>query len=127
MSSQPETRTLYNGDCPICDGKMGSYAAYSQARDLPIAFDDLNSGDLARWGVTEDAATRLLHVRHRGELHLGFDAMLVLWAQMPRYRRLARIGQLPGIYQICDRVYADIIARWIYARHRRRKAAGKIA
>ncbi|WP_323763703.1 DUF393 domain-containing protein [Marinovum sp.] len=124
MSDPAETRALYNSDCPVCDAEMCSYAAYSEARGLPIAFDDLNRIELDRWGVSEDAATRLLHVLHRGELHIGFDAMLVLWDQMPRYRWLARLGRLPGVYPICDWIYAQVVARWIYLRHQRRKARG---
>jgi predicted DCC family thiol-disulfide oxidoreductase YuxK len=121
-----KTRALYNGDCPVCSAEMCSYEAYSQKQDLPIAYDDLNKIDLSDWGVTEDQATRLLHVLHDGKLHVGTDAFLVLWEQLPRYRMLARIGRLPGIYHIADVLYTHVIARWIYNRHLRRKAKGLI-
>ena len=126
MSDAPRTRALYNSDCPVCDGEMCTYAAYSETRDLPIAFDDLNAIDLADWGVTEDEATRLLHVLHEGNLHIGFDAMLILWEQMPRYAWLARIGRLPVIYQVADWLYKHVVARIIYERHLRRKARGLV-
>ena len=122
MAQTAETRALYNGDCPVCNAEMCNYAAYSETRDLPIAFDDLNHSDLASWGVTEDQAARLLHVMHDGALHVGFDAFLVLWDQMPRYRMLARIGRLPGVYQLCSWGYTHVVARAIYARHKRRQA-----
>ncbi|MEX0285179.1 MAG: thiol-disulfide oxidoreductase DCC family protein [Paracoccaceae bacterium] len=126
MAGQPETRALYNSDCPVCNSEMCTYAAYSEKSNLPIAFDDLNQIDLAAWGVTEDEATRLLHVIHKGELHVGFDAMLILWEQMPRYRLLARIGRLPGLYQVLDWGYANLVARIIYNRHLRRKKRGLV-
>jgi len=78
MQKTPTTRALYNSDCPLCNSEMCAYAAYSQTQGLSIAFEDLNATDLAYWGVSEDAATRLLHVIHQDRLHIGFDAILVL-------------------------------------------------
>lgn len=122
----PVTRALYNGDCPICDAEMCHYADYAKGRNLPIAFDDLTRVDLTQWGVTEDAATRLLHVLHDGRLHVGFDAFLVLWDQMPRYRWAARLCRLPILYQVLDWGYEHVAARIIYNRHLRRKARGLV-
>lgn len=124
MSSEPTTRALYNGDCPVCNTEMCHYADYSKDKALPIAFDDLNRVDLEAWGVTEDEAARLLHVIHDGQLHVGFDAFLVLWAQMPRYRVLARIARVPGLYHLLDWGYEHVVARIIYNRHLRRRARG---
>ena len=102
MSKTPETRALYNGDCPVCSTEMCHYEDYSKAKALPVGFEDLNQIDLSEWGVTEDEATRLLHVMHKGQLFVGWDAFLVLWEQMPRYRLAARIARIPGIYHICS-------------------------
>lgn len=122
MARASETRALYNGDCPVCNAEMCTYSDYSEAQDLPIRFDDLNRTDLAQWGVTEDRAARLLHVMHDGEVYVGWDAFLVLWEQMPKYRMLARIGRVPGIYHLCSWGYTHIVARVIYERHKRRQA-----
>lgn len=126
MSDIPKTRALYNGDCPICNAEMCAYADYAAEHDLPVAFDDLTKNDFSQWGVTEDEATRLLHVIHEGKLHVGFDAMVTLWAQMPRMQRVARVCRLPGIFQLLDFGYKHIVARWIYLRHQRRKRLGLI-
>ena len=126
MPHPGQTRALYNSDCPLCNSEMCHYAAYSQSKALPIAFDDLSATDLAQWGVTEDEATRLLHVVHDGQLHVGFPAFLVLWEQMPRYRPLARLFRLPVIFPILDWLYTHVLARWIYLRHQRRKARGQV-
>lgn len=126
MAQSPNTRALYNGDCPVCSTEMCHYEAYSDANDLNLGFEDLNKIDLAEWGVTEDQATRLLHVIHDGKLHVGWDAFIALWSQMPRYRLAAKIGGLPIIYQIASFGYTHIVARVIYNRHQRRKARGLI-
>ncbi len=126
MEDHAQTRALYNSDCPVCNAEMCSYDAYSKTKDLPIAFDDLNQIDMDAWGVTEDEATRLLHVIHNDQLYVGFEAMVILWEQMPRYRWMARIARLPVIYQIADWSYVHIVARIIYNRHLRRKARGLV-
>ena len=125
MADTAMTRALYNADCPICNSEMCRYASYAEDSALPIAFDDLNSAALARWDVSEDAAARLLHVIHDGRLYVGFDAMLVLWSQMPRYRWLARIGRLPRLFRLLDWFYANVVARLIYLRHRQRGRLGQ--
>lgn len=124
MQQNHQTRALYNSDCPVCNSEMCAYSRYAEKSGLPIAFDDLNQIDMAQWGVTEDQATRLLHVIHQGQLHIGFDAMLVLWEQMPRYRWLARIGRLPGLFRVLNWGYEHLVARIIYERHKRRQARG---
>ena len=121
-----KTRALYNADCPVCNSEMCHYEAYAKARDLPIEIVDLNKTDLSEWGVGEDRATRLLHVMHDGKIHVGLAAFLVLWDQMPRYRFMARIARIPGLYQILDWGYEHIVARIIYERHLRRKAKGLV-
>ena len=126
MEDQAQTRALYNSDCPVCNSEMCTYDAYSKTKDLLIAFDDLNQVDMNKWGVTEDEATRLLHVIHNGQLYIGFEAMVVLWEQMPKYRWMARVVRLPGIYQIADWTYVHVVARIIYNRHLRRKARGLV-
>ena len=126
MSDVQITRALYNRDCPVCNSEMCAYSAYARSEELPLAFDDLNQIDLAQWGVSEDEATRLLHVLHEGQLYIGFDAVLILWEQMPKYRWMARVGRLPVLNQVLNWGYAHMVARIIYARHKRRQARGLI-
>ena len=121
-----ETRALYNGDCPICRAGMCNYQHHANDDDLPIAFDNLNKTDLAIWGVTEDAATRLLHVVHEGRLHIGFDAVVTLWEQMPHYHRRARLARLPIVFPVLSWGYRHIVARGVYLRHKWRKSRGAI-
>ncbi|MCG7573901.1 DUF393 domain-containing protein [Phaeobacter sp. CNT1-3] len=122
MTDTPQTRTLYNADCPVCNAEICHYAAYSDARALPLAFEDLNAVDLADWGVTPDQAMRRLHVLHQGQLYVGYDAFLILWDQMPRYRFLARIGRLPIVRPLARWTYESIAAPLLYGAHKRRMA-----
>ncbi|MCG7493472.1 thiol-disulfide oxidoreductase DCC family protein [Thalassobius sp. Cn5-15] len=122
MTETPETRTLYNADCPVCNAEICHYAAYSDARALPLAFEDLNTVDLTDWGVTSDQAMRRLHVLHQGQIYVGFDAFVILWDQMPRYRFAARIGRLPLIRPLARWGYERIAAPWLYRSHKKRMA-----
>ncbi|QDA36126.1 DUF393 domain-containing protein [Paracoccus liaowanqingii] len=127
MEHDARTSVLYNATCPVCDFEIRHYARYADRNGLPIRFDDLNSDARQAWGLDADTAARRLYVLHDGQLSSGIPAFLVLWAQMPRYRRLARIVGLPGVRQAAsaayDHVLAPLIYRWHLHRQRRRPPA----
>ena len=116
------TRILYNAECPVCRREIDHYREYSAARSLPLSFQDLNTSDLAPWGLTEDDAARRLHVLHEGRLASGIPAFLILWQQMPRYRWLARVVALAGIRHLATALYDRALAPAIHRWHRARKA-----
>lgn len=123
MENKDTTAVLYNANCPVCNFEISHYAAYSEKHALPIRFDDLNTDQLADWGLDADQAARRLYVRKDGQLLSGIPAFIALWQDMPRYRRLAWLVSLPGIYQISvaayDWVLAPLIYRWHLARLKR--------
>lgn len=120
MSENSEIAVLYNAQCPVCQVEVGHYARYVGEAGLPIQFDDLNTDALHRWGIDADTAARSLYVQRDGVIVSGVPAFLLLWAQMPRYRLLARIVGLPGIRQIASAAYDHVFAPALYRRHRRR-------
>jgi hypothetical protein len=127
MEHEPDTRVLFNANCPICNFEISHYARYADQSGLPIRFDDLNTGARDQWGLDADAAARRLYVLHEGVVTSGIPAFLVLWGQMPRYRLLGRLVGLPGIKQIAiatyDHVLAPVIYRWHL--HRVKKQANR--
>jgi len=120
-SPEPGTAVLYNADCPVCNFEIRHYAQYADRTGLPIRFDDLNSDARRMWGLDADTAARRLYVLHDGVLTSGIPAFLVLWAQMPKYRWLARVVGLPGIRQVASVVYDHVLAPAIYRWHLRRQ------
>ena len=118
-----ETKVLYNAQCPVCRFEIDHYRSYSQKSDLAIQFDDLNSDALLAWEITSDQAARHLYVEHKGQLYSGIPAFIMLWREMPRYRILGRIVDLPIIHWIACKVYdlalAPAIYRWHLNRQRR--------
>jgi predicted DCC family thiol-disulfide oxidoreductase YuxK len=113
----PLTEVLYNARCPVCRAEIDHYAGYARARHLPVTFHDLNSRDLADWGIGADEAARRLHVREAGQVLSGVDAFIALWRALPRYRWIARVVALPGLRQAAHLVYERILAPRLYARH----------
>ena len=112
-----ETKVLYNAQCPVCRFEIDHYRSYSQKSDLAIQFDDLNSDALLAWEITSDQAARRLYVEHKGQLYSGIPAFIMLWREMPRYRILGRIVDLPIIHWIACKVYDLALAPAIYRRH----------
>jgi predicted DCC family thiol-disulfide oxidoreductase YuxK len=121
MEKEATTSVLYNADCPVCSFEIGHYARYAGDKGLPIRFDDLNSDARDRWGIDADTAARRLYVLHEGALTSGIPAFLVLWAQMPRYRWVARVVGLPGVRQVATVAYDHVLAPLIYRWHLRRQ------
>ena len=117
MKNSAATSVLYNANCPVCNFEIQHYARYAGATGLAIRFDDLNSGALAHWGLDSDTAAKRLYVLHDGALTSGIPAFLVLWAQMPRYRWLARFIGLPGVRQVASVAYNYVLAPAIYRWH----------
>jgi predicted DCC family thiol-disulfide oxidoreductase YuxK len=120
MESQPQLSVLYNSACPVCSAEIGHYARQASDAGLPIRFDDLNTGALAQWGLDADQAARRLYVQKDGALVSGVPAFLLLWAELPRYRLLARLVGLPGIRQIACAAYDHVFAPALYSAHQRR-------
>ena len=112
-----ETKVLYNAQCPVCRFEIDHYRSYSQKSDLAIQFDDLNSDALLAWEITSDQAARRLYVEHKGQLYSGIPAFIMLWCEMPRYRILGRIVDLPIIHWIACKVYDLALAPAIYRWH----------
>ena len=125
VMSQQAT-VLYNAACPVCRAEIDHYADYSAQNSLSIRFQDLNASQLTHWGLTKDEATKRLHVMKDEMLFSGIPAFLVLWQEMPRYRRWARFVALPGIYWLAVRTYDHILAPALYRWHqlRQKRIAG---
>lgn len=108
---------LYNGACPICAREIDHYRRLAaRIGGAGLAFDDLNTADLGRWGLTADQARRRLHARDEAQVLAGMAAFRALWARLPGWRWLGRATALPGIRQAVDWGYERIAAPWLYRR-----------
>ncbi|MFT5868376.1 MAG: putative DCC family thiol-disulfide oxidoreductase YuxK [Paracoccaceae bacterium] len=116
----PKINTIYNAECPVCRFEIDHYRAYSTQADLPLTFCDLNTTDLAAWGLSPDQAARRLHVLKDGQLYAGMPAFFVLWRQMPKYHWLARLIDRAVLRPTAIAAYEWVLAPLIYRWHLRR-------
>ena len=114
---QPLT-VLYDGACPLCRREIGIYRGLQPLRlDSPVCFADVSDAALPLPAALPPGLTRAqllarFHVRRRdGQLLSGAQAFLALWAALPGWRWLARVGRLPGAAWVMERAYR-LFLRW---------------
>jgi predicted DCC family thiol-disulfide oxidoreductase YuxK len=96
---------LYDGACPLCRREIGVYRGLQSS--TPVCFSDVS--DVAQPlppGTTREQLLARFHVRGGdGQLLSGAQAFLALWAALPGWRWLARVGRVPGAAWAMERVY----------------------
>jgi predicted DCC family thiol-disulfide oxidoreductase YuxK len=99
---------LYDGACPLCRREIGVYRGLQPLQpDAAVCFNDVNDAALPLPpGTTREQLLARFHVRDRdGTLLSGAPAFLALWAALPGWRWLARVGRLPGAPWALERAY----------------------
>lgn len=115
----------YNGACPVCRAEMTAYRRIAEEKGLAIAFSDAaqDAAPAAALGLTPDRALRRLHaVDAEGKLHVGFDAMLLVWRQVPRTRWMGWLFGLPLVRPVAGWLYEHVVSWSLYHWARRRMA-----
>lgn len=101
----PAFTVLYDGACPLCRREIGLYRGLQPT--TPVYFADLSDASLPLPdGTTREQLLARFHVRGTdGQLISGAQAFLALWAVLPGWRWLARMGRLPGAAWLMERMY----------------------
>jgi predicted DCC family thiol-disulfide oxidoreductase YuxK len=104
-ATAPPLTVLYDGQCPLCRREIDVYRGLRP--NTPVCFADVN--DAAQTLPPGTSRAQLLarfHVRDSdGQLLSGAQAFLALWAALPGWRWLARVGRVPGVAWAMERVY----------------------
>lgn len=127
-AAEGKVKTFYNGECPVCRAEMTAYGRTAAAKGLPMAFCDVaaDAGPAADLGISPDQALRRLHALDpEGRLHVGFDAMLLVWRGIPRTRWLARLFRLPLVKPVAAWLYEHVVAAALYRWALRRRRLGR--
>lgn len=97
----------FDGGCPLCRREI---AVYRRARGAEaLRWCDLSDcpDEALGPGLDRAAALSRLHARDAdGTLVHGARAFLLIWASLPAFRPLARLGRLPGVRPALDLAYA---------------------
>lgn len=106
----------YDGACPICVREMQQYQRW--ARPGAVHWFDITGREeqLRARGIDPDEALMELHLEDRqGQLFRGVDAFILLWAQIPLARPLARVAAFAPLKWLIRRSYG-----WFTRRRLRR-------
>ncbi len=105
LDESPPLTVLYDGACPLCRREIGVYRGLQP--NTPVCFADVSDASLPLPpGTTRAQLLARFHVRDReGRLLSGAEAFLALWATMPGWRWLARVGRLPLAAWALERMY----------------------
>jgi predicted DCC family thiol-disulfide oxidoreductase YuxK len=101
---------LYDGACPLCRREINIYRRLQP--NTPVCFADVSDPAAPLpGGTTREQLLARLHVRAiDGHLLSGAQAFLALWAALPGWRWLARMGQLPGAAWAMERLYRSFLS-----------------
>jgi predicted DCC family thiol-disulfide oxidoreductase YuxK len=105
VDEAPPLTVLYDGACPLCRREIGVYRGLRP--NTPVCFADVSDTTLPLPpGTTREQLLARFHVRGSdGRLLSGAQAFLALWAALPGWRWLARVGRVPGTAWVMERVY----------------------
>lgn len=95
----------FDGSCALCSLEIRHYA--SKADCCRIEFIDVSEKHITTYaGVSPDELMRRFHVRLAdGTLVAGARAFVVTWNELPNWRWLAKIAQVPVVFFIMELLY----------------------
>ncbi len=96
---------LYDGACPMCRAEIAVYRGLPS--DTSLCFADVSAPSQALpAGLSREQLLARFHVQHAdGRVDSGARAFLALWATLPGWRWLARLGRLPGVPTLMEGAY----------------------
>lgn len=106
---------FYDGGCPLCSREINHYRRL--AKSPPIHWIDVTQegeATLGQCGISKNEAIAVFHVLDRnGRLAKGAEAFVLLWQELPYYRRLAALCRALRLLPLMQWAYARF-ARWHY-------------
>ena len=96
---------LYDGGCPLCRREIALYRGMKSTQ--PVCYADVADPDLTLpVGTERQALLARFHVKQAdGTMASGARAFLALWAVLPGWRWLARLGALLGMASLMEGAY----------------------
>ena len=121
LPTPARTTVLYDGGCPLCAREIRHYQRLDGAQRIEWMDITRDAGVLRTLGIPFETAMERLHVLQRdGQVATGVHAFTVIWDELPRYHRLARLVRRLRLLPLLERFYSRF-ARW---RFRQRCAQG---
>jgi predicted DCC family thiol-disulfide oxidoreductase YuxK len=113
------TKVYYNSACPVCDAGIKDQRRRMEACGVTdVEWIDVHTHPDAvlELDAPLEKVRERLHVKtSTGQIDVGADAFLDLWAQTPGQQRLANLLRLPILKQftrIAYNIFARLLYRW---------------
>ena len=103
---------FYDGGCPLCRREIRHYRRLDSEGQLHWIDIHAHPETLQTFGLTFDAAMQRMHVMESdGRMVSGAAAFVAIWKRLGRYRPLAWVVSLPGVFWLAEQAYSRF-ARW---------------
>jgi predicted DCC family thiol-disulfide oxidoreductase YuxK len=113
------TKVYYNSACPVCDAGIKDQRRRMEAcgvKDVEWIDVHTHPDAVLELDAPLEKVRERLHVKtSTGQIDVGADAFLDLWAQTPGQQRLANLLRLPILKQftrIAYNIFARLLYRW---------------
>lgn len=110
LQTEASKSTIYfDGSCPLCRAEIGYYRRRDS--DGAFCFVDVSNPDAElHQDLTQEKAMARFHVNTSdGQLLSGAAAFVAVWAQLPKWRWLARIAARPRVTALLEYGYLGFL------------------
>ena len=118
------TKVYYNSACPVCDAGIKDQRRRMEAcgvKDVEWIDVHTHPDAVLELDAPLEKVRERLHVKtSTGQIDVGADAFLDLWAQTPGQQRLANLLRLPILKQFARLTY-NAFARLLYLWNRAKR------
>ena len=97
---------FYDDKCSLCSREINFYKKIAPKAPLKWLGISSSSIELKNAKVKRIDALMFLHARDsEGIFHVGVDAFILIWRNLPYFKYLNYIISQPGIYQLANLIY----------------------
>jgi predicted DCC family thiol-disulfide oxidoreductase YuxK len=98
---------FYDDKCSLCSREINFYKKIAPKAPLEWLGISTSSIELKNAKVKRIDALMFLHARDNdGMFHIGVDAFILIWRNLPYFKYINYFILLPGIYQLANLFYA---------------------
>jgi predicted DCC family thiol-disulfide oxidoreductase YuxK len=107
---------FYDGKCGLCQREIDYYKHIAPQDVFEWVDITVDASAIKKLGISYADGLKLLHAQDsRGKLHVGVDAFILIWRQIPRWRVLAFIVGAGFIRPFANIAY-QAFAAWRFNR-----------
>jgi len=107
---------FYDGKCGLCRSEIEHYKRIAPEGIFIWQDITIDAALLEKLGISYVDGLKLLHAQDKnGKIHIGVEAFILIWLQIPRWRILAAFVNLPLIRPLANLAY-NLFANWRFKR-----------